>query len=105
MVRVQSGVPNIGKSMKKSTVIKASEDEILKLLQKRFDKRLDSIVALEELGNEIWCVEVEPVTEMDELLVEEVYRGDYQFKTTVMLNILCSEGLLEAGDYEIDCRW
>jgi len=91
--------------VEKFTVIKASEQEIVKLLQERFDSRLDSIVALEEIDNQVWCVDVEPVTEMDELFVDEINRGDYQFKTSVMLNILCSEGLLEAGDYEIDCRW
>jgi len=91
--------------VEKVTVIKTDENEILKLLQEHFDERIDSIVALEELDNQVWCVDVEPATEMDELFVDEINRGDYQFKTSVMLNILCSKGLLEAGDYEIDCRW
>jgi len=38
----------------------ASEQEILNLINSYFNLREDSIVALEELGNQDWCITVEP---------------------------------------------
>jgi hypothetical protein len=90
--------------MKKTTVILATEREILEIINEHFGCTEDSIVALEELGNEVWCVSVKEEMLFDEDL-NSILGGDYQFKVTDMLDILCSAGKLESGEYQIDCTW
>lgn len=94
--------------MKKITVIEASEQEILDIINEYFGINEDSIVALEELGNQVWCVRVGPVSEFDKkqgYVSDVLTNGNYQYNVGVMLDILCDAGKLEAGDYQIDCTW
>jgi len=83
----------------------ASEQEILNLINSYFNLDEDSLVALEELGNQDWCITVKVANkgDMDDLL--EVKNGNAQFRTTAMLNQLCSAGVLLPGKYVIDCTW
>jgi len=83
----------------------ASEQEILELINSYFNLDEDSLVAIEELGNQDWCITVEPADELDLDDLEEVKNGNTQFKTSAMLNQLCSTGVLSPGKYVIDCTW
>jgi hypothetical protein len=89
------------------TVVKATEQEIIELINQRFGVDFDSIVAMEELGNQDWVVTVErahqdEVVELNRVLMEE---ESLMYRTGDFLNILCLEGRLPAGDYIIDCTW
>jgi hypothetical protein len=94
--------------MKKRTVFDCDESEILKLINNNIAVQgVDSLVALEELGNQVWCVGVTEATESE---VEEIEKfvdsGEYpRYLGVVMLNYLCKIGVLESGIYNIDCRW
>lgn len=94
--------------MKKSVMFKCEEQEILDLINENIAVvGVDSLVALEELGNQVWCVKV---TEADEGevqdLTELVDSGKYpMYGGRLMLNYLCKIGILEAGTYNIDCTW
>lgn len=89
--------------MEKVTVIKATEQEIIELIQSRFGVEYDSIVGAEELGNRDWCVDVSLADDFEK---EDIKNSDtHNFMTRSYLNVLCSENLLEAGEYIIDCTW
>jgi len=83
----------------------ASEQEILELINSYFNLDEDSLVALEELGNQDWCITVEPADKYDMDALLEVKNGNAQFSTNAMLNQLCSSGVLLSGKYVIDCTW
>jgi hypothetical protein len=89
--------------MKKTTIIQATEREILEIINEHFGCNEDSIVALEELGNEVWCVTLKD--DMVDTMHLEATEPDYQFRVNDMLDVICSAGKLEAGEYEIDCTW
>jgi hypothetical protein len=93
--------------MKKKTIIGATEQEIVIIIQEHISKSYDSIVAAEELGNQDWTVKVEMPNEFDEEDVAEVVSGKCwgQYKTRSILCVLCKMGHLEAGEYIIDCTW
>ena len=91
--------------MEKKVVIKATEEEILELVNKHFGINEDSIVATEELGNEDWVVDVSPY-EFD--LTDFIDWDKKAIKKYCMreaLHRMCDEGILEAGEYIIDCTW
>ena len=89
--------------MEKVTVIKASEQEIVDLIQEHICKDYDSIVAAEEIGNQDWTTSVGIP---DYMLVDiKELKEDYMFRTSDMMDVLCQMGHLEAGDYVIDCKW
>ena len=93
--------------MHKKTVIEASEQEIVNLINEFITPNYDGIVAAEELGNQDWTVTVEAPDKSDEEDVEEVISkaGDGMYSTRSILCVLCKMGHLEAGDYTIDCTW
>ena len=94
--------------MKKSVMFECKEQEILDLINENIAVvGVDSLVALEELGNQVWCVKVaeadeEEVQELTELVEEEEWP---LFQGRLLLNYLCKIGILEAGTYNIDCTW
>lgn len=91
--------------MEKVVVFKASEEEILELVNKHFGTNADSIVALEELGNEFWVVNVSPyehdLTDFINLKNKDIEK--YCIRDA--LDRMCFDGVLEAGEYIIDCTW
>ncbi len=89
----------------KKSIIKAKEEDIIQLVSKHlpFVKKFDSIVAEEELGNQQWAVSVSSVKDVTGSFEEVNSRTSY--RTTGLLDILCTLGHLEAGDYLIDCTW
>lgn len=92
--------------MQKKTVIKATENEIIELIKRYINPKYESIVASEELDNQEWVVDVGPVDSIDQYQVRGIMvDGELQFATGTMLNMLCDRGILEAGEYIIDCRW
>lgn len=93
--------------MKKTTVFECKEEEIISMIQKSLFPEVDSLVALEELGNQVWVVDVEPADSWDvEQITAHVENGTYpQFLGLPILNYLCKVGYLEAGKYNIDCTW
>lgn len=94
--------------MKTKLVIEATELEILALINKHCNVNEDSIVALEELGNEDWVVNVSPARfglEDDFLTTRDGEQCLKQFHVRNALDYLCSLGHLEEGDYIIDCTW
>lgn len=92
--------------MEKLTVIKISEREILDLINECLDLGEESIVELEELGNQDWVVQVSPRC-IDEYSIHVVdcKRKLHNWRTRDALNHLCWLGILEAGEYVIDCTW
>lgn len=88
--------------MDKKVVIKATEHEIVELIQKRFDTSFDSIVADQELGNQEWVTYVEEAHEYDYARLRDAYK---LYMCNSYMNVLCKEGVLEAGEYVIDCTW
>lgn len=77
----------------------ATEAELLLLINNYIDPEFESIVADEELGNQVWVVTVydEP---MDKDTLNEPY-----YKTRDYLNELCHQGHIPAGEYNVDCTW
>jgi hypothetical protein len=89
------------------TVVKATEQEIVDLINERFGVTFESIVAMEEIGNQVWVTKVErahldEVVELNRVIMEEEC---LMYRTTDFLNILCLEGRLPTGEYLIDCTW
>lgn len=95
--------------MEKAVVIKASEQEILDIINEHFGTDEDSIVALEELGNQDWVVDVRAIEDdPDYFLAISKRTGKPYIKNYYVgevLNHLCFLGKLEAGEYVIDCTW
>ena len=94
--------------MEKTVTIKASEDEILKLINDHFGTSEDSIVALEELGNQYWYVNVDSYDKSANPIRYDRYTGSKVIEKYLVrdaLSILCKEGILEKGEYIIDCTW
>ena len=91
--------------MKKTFVIETDEHEILDLINKHFGIAEDSIVAVEELGNEVWVVDVSPHPfELDDFIVKyKMSIKKYYFREA--LARLCYDGVIEEGTYNIDCTW
>lgn len=88
--------------IEKSVVFKCKEQDIVELIQKRFDPNFDSIVADQEIGNQDWVTSVSPASDWDFDQIEDpqsIYMCD------AYMNVLCSEGKLEAGEYIVDCTW
>jgi hypothetical protein len=95
------------KLMEIVTVVKATEQEIIELIDQRFGVDFESIVAREELGNQVWVTQVErankdEVAELTRVIMEEEC---LMYRTGDFLNILCLEGRIPAGEYLIDCTW
>ena len=93
--------------MEKVTVIKASEQEIVSLIQKHISEKFDSIVAAEEIGNQDWTVTVNMPDSFEEETVQEVIDGKNwgQYRTREIMCVLHRMGHLDAGDYIVDCTW
>jgi hypothetical protein len=90
------------------TAVKATEQEIVDLINKRFpDTDLESIVAAEELGNQDWVLDVAPVSmaTIAEFEIGYLLGETTMFKTAEALGILCAEKVIPAGEYIIDCTW
>ena len=90
--------------MEKIVTIKATEREILDIINDHFGLEEDSIVALEELANQVWCVNVR-ASDADEDDMERILAGNAQFMVNSMLDQLALVGKLEDGNYQIDCTW
>ncbi len=91
--------------MEKVVVFKVSEAEILALINAHFNIKADSIVATEELGNEDWVVDVSPYN-FDCSDFIDWDRSDIQkYCVREALSRMCHDGVLEAGEYVIDCTW
>lgn len=94
--------------MERKLIIKATEQEILDLINEHCAVDEESIVALEELGNQDWVVDVSPECfddEMDYIVIRNGKRCLRNFCVREALNHLCNFGHLEAGEYIIDCTW
>jgi hypothetical protein len=91
--------------MNEKNVISCDESEIIALINIYFPElQYDSIVAMEELGNQVWCTSAskdDDNFEFDEILKSK----ECQWHTNVILDKLCSIGAIKEGDYEIDCTW
>lgn len=92
--------------MNKKLIIEATEREILSIINKHFPAYDDSIVAIEELGNQKWNVDVKPLeVEKEHEILNSPKPIDFMFNTSDILNHLCFLGELEEGSYIIDCTW
>lgn len=92
--------------MRKVTYIQATESEIVDLIQEHLNPEFDSIVATEEIGNHSWTVNVEDISLARFLTLRTSIEDQYCcVYTRDYLNMLCSLGFIEAGDYVIDCTW
>lgn len=89
--------------IERKTVFKCNEQDIVKLIQERFDPDFVSIVADQEIGNQEWVTYVSPADDYDYIEADNKQFNIY--KCTPYMNILCTEGKLEAGEYIIDCTW
>ena len=67
-------------------------------------KEFYSIVAAEEIGNHTWEVTVNKASKYDLSELEGAKAGN-GYHTGAILNCMCSEGLLDAGEYIIDTTW
>jgi hypothetical protein len=84
--------------MEIKTVVTASEAELVALIEANLDEDFDSIVAEEEIGNQVWVVEVT----LEPLNIDDL---DSLYKTRPYLNELCHQGIIPAGTYMVDCTW
>ena len=92
--------------IKKKEVYTAREDYLCELISEHYGISFDSIVAEEELGNEVWCTHVMCGDWMDKETVDgAITSGNFIYTTGCFLNCLCAAGKIPAGDYEIDCTW
>jgi hypothetical protein len=91
--------------MKKITVIETDSNEIEGLLHKYYGITYE-IVAAEELSNRSTLnFDVEPKLD-DEDDVNDILSGKWiAWCTNDLMNKLCLDGHIEAGNYIIDCSW
>lgn len=89
--------------METTTITKASEEEIIKLINTHLPilKGFDSVVADEELGNQEWAVTVTASFADFKELTED--KKIYRVRNG--LNCLAFLGVIPEGDYLIDCTW
>lgn len=91
----------------KSEVFEYTERDILQMTNQHFNIKADSIVALEELSNQVWVVEIyaedEDPGEFLHLVRGQMDVRVYRFRDA--LNKMCFDGVLQAGTYNIDCTW
>lgn len=85
--------------MQETKVFKCQEQEVLDIIQSNFSEDYNSIVALEEIGNQILVVEVGGRVD------RTPSRTDLKYNLVEILNFLCEQGDLEPGTYNIDCTW
>lgn len=94
--------------MEKVVVFKTNENEILEMINKHFCTEMDSIVADQELGNQVWVVHIDKTLndEQDEEEIAKFIAGQYiPYMVPRLLNRMCKDGILEEGEYTIDCTW
>lgn len=91
--------------MKKTLVIEATEEEIVSIIRDNFHQDYDSIVALEELGNEVAVYEVTPDIALGIQDMHGQENPSLKYKLNEILNALAEMGAIEPGQYLIDCRW
>ena len=92
--------------MKKSTVIEISEQDLTDIINKHYGTALEGFVAMEELSNEVITRDVSPAKWDDVDDIAEFKRRDFKhYILTDLLDDLCFEGVIEEGEYLIDCTW
>ena len=91
--------------MEIKTIVEASEDEIISIIRSNGFPQFDSIVAIEELGNQVWVVKVQAENCSDELSEFIGSSKQPMYCGRSILNHLCYLGKLQAGTYNIDCTW
>lgn len=92
----------------KKEFFSCDEQDICKLIQEELGITCyDSIVAYEELGNQVLRVNVSLADKYDLGVFNEMVLNSEspKYKLGSLLSILCTNGHLEAGEYVIDCTW
>lgn len=90
----------------KKVMISCDWHEIERFIQEEFNLPNYEIVAEEELSNDMtWTANVE-AEEMDaKELVKVLRTGNAQWQTRSLMNQLCYEGKIEAGEYAVRISW
>lgn len=91
--------------MERKVIIKATEEEIINLINQRYCTNEEGIVALEQLDNQKWVINVYCINETLGSILTPDQKSIQMFGVRAALNKLCFEGALEAGEYVIDCTW
>lgn len=94
--------------MRRVIVFEATEEEMTNLMNKHFNTDEEGFVALEELGNQKWVINVNP----ENLELSNFLEHDKNNKLRVKishaqeaLRKMCFDKVLEPGKYIIDCTW
>ena len=90
----------------KKVMITCEYDELERFIKEEFNLPNYDIIADEELINDIiWTTNVESI-EMDaKELINIIRKGNTSYKTRSLMNQLCFEGKIEAGEYAVDICW
>lgn len=90
----------------KKVMIGCEYDELERFIRDEFNIPNYDFIADEELSNDMtWTANIEP-KEMDaKELLDVIRNGNTGFKTSDLMNQLCFEGRLEAGEYAVDICW
>lgn len=94
--------------MQKIEVIKTDTNEIEALLKEHYGIKYE-IVAGEECDSRtylLYTIHAEPLPEYDLRKLEEIKSGKHRnFATRILMQQLCIDGHIEAGEYLIDAGW
>lgn len=91
----------------KKVMISVEYHDLEKFIQDELNLPEYDFIADEELNNDTtWTAKVEPI-EMNSKELCDIVRGKEttMYKTRNLLDQLCFEGLLEAGEYAVDICW
>lgn len=91
----------------KEVVITCDESDILQVIIDHFGRDLGSLVADQELGNQVWVTGVQKDTKFVDWdrVTDWIATGKGTYLAGDLMDILCSKGVLEEGEYQIDCTW
>lgn len=91
------------------TSTKCTEEEILVLIRTHLPllRNYDSIVAYEEIGNEVLSREVSKLSaaQFDADVIPMLDGADLHWRLSTILDLLCTLGHLPEGSILIDCTW
>jgi hypothetical protein len=97
--------------MQKKTVIEMEYGELEKLIEKTYGFEEYSIPAEEEKGNECSLtfnlVKDEEINEWDKADLEKMKttKKPMQYRTHLLMQDMCNNGVLEPGDYVVKIFW
>lgn len=103
----EGALTNIDDVIKVKKVIEISEQDVIKILSEHFediDPIKFSIVASQEVDNQIWVVNVR-AKEYSQEDLSKFKAKKYQWCVLNLLDHLAHKGVIPEGAYNIDCTW